>query len=66
MAEGDYPLEDVLGAGEAFLASTVREVQPISAVDGAELGEAPGPRTREAMDAFAAALEREMSVSARG
>ena len=67
VAEGDFPLDDVLGAPEAFLASTVREVQPVSAVDGTELGEAPGPRTREAMDAFAAVLEREMaSVSARG
>ncbi len=65
--EGDYPLEDVLGASEAFLASTVREVQPVSAVDGTELPETPGPRTREAAEAFAAVLEREMgSTPARG
>jgi branched-chain amino acid aminotransferase len=65
--EGDYPLADVLAASEAFLASTVREVQPVSAVDGTELPEAPGPRTREAMDAFAAVIDRELaSTSTRG
>jgi branched-chain amino acid aminotransferase len=57
--EGDYPLEDVLAASEVFLASTVREAQPVTAVDGTEMPEAPGPRTREAVDAFAAVLERE-------
>jgi branched-chain amino acid aminotransferase len=67
VAEGDFPLEDLLGAGEAFLASTVREVQPVSAVDDAEMPEAPGPRTREASEAFAAVLEREMaSTPGRG
>jgi branched-chain amino acid aminotransferase len=67
VAEGDFPLNDLLGASEAFLASTVREVQPVSAVDGAELPEAPGPRTREASEAFAAELKREMgSTPARG
>jgi branched-chain amino acid aminotransferase len=65
--EGDFQLEQLLGANEAFLASTVREVQPVSAVDGTELPEAPGPRTREASEAFAAVLEREMgSTPARG
>lgn len=65
--EGDFPLDDLLGAGEAFLASTVREVQPVSAVDGTEMPEAPGPRTREASAAFAAVLERELgSTPARG
>ena len=37
VAEGEYPLDDLMGADEAFLASTVREVQPISAMDGTEL-----------------------------
>ncbi len=67
VVEGDFPLQDVLGASEAFLASTVREVQPVSAVDGTELPETPGPRTGEASEAFAAVLEREMgSTAARG
>jgi len=60
--EGEFPVEDLSGASEAFLASTTREVQPISAVDGAELPHAPGPRTREAQEAFAAVLERELGA----
>ncbi|HYC80419.1 MAG TPA: aminotransferase class IV [Solirubrobacterales bacterium] len=60
VSEGEYPLGDLLGASEAFLASTVREVQPVHAVDGTELGNAPGPRTVEAREAFAATLAREL------
>jgi branched-chain amino acid aminotransferase len=67
VTEGDYQLEDVLGAREAFLASTVREVQPVSAIDKVEMSESPGARTRDAMEAFAAVLEREMgSAVTRG
>ena len=53
--EGVYPLEDLLGASEAFLASTVREVQPITRVDETEFTPA-GPRTAEAREAFDAAV----------
>src|SRR4051794_8633113 len=53
--EGEFPLEDLLAAPEAFLASTVREVQAVAAVDDREL-DAPGPRTLEAGEAFRAAL----------
>ena len=43
-------LDDLLaGAAEAFLASTTREVQPVAAIEGRDLG-APGPRTREAAE----------------
>src|SRR4051794_37792830 len=49
--EGDYRLEELLAAREAFLASSVREVQPVSAVDGNEL-DRNGSRTREARQAF--------------
>jgi len=58
VAEGAYPVQDLLGAHEAFLASTTREVQPISAIDGRKLPQCPGPRTTEAMKGFARALER--------
>jgi branched-chain amino acid aminotransferase len=58
--EGEWPAEDLRGAGEAFLASTTREIQAVSAIDGGELPEAPGPRTREAQAAFAQALGREL------
>lgn len=61
--EGSFPLDDLLGASEAFLASTVREVQAISAVNETELPECLGERTREAASTFAAVLERELSVS---
>ena len=40
--EGEFPVEDLLGAHEAFLASTVREVQPVAAIDERQL-ETPGP-----------------------
>jgi branched-chain amino acid aminotransferase len=61
--EGAFPLEDLLGAREAFLASTVREVQGVSAVNGTELPECVGERTAEAAKAFKAVLERELAVS---
>jgi branched-chain amino acid aminotransferase len=50
VAEGEFPLEDVLAASEAFLASTTREIQPVSAID--EVALAPGPRTDAAREAF--------------
>ena len=56
--EGAWPVDDLRAAGEAFLASTTREIQAVSAIDGAELPAAPGPRTREAQDAFAETLGR--------
>jgi branched-chain amino acid aminotransferase len=61
--EGEFPLDDLRGAQEAFLASTVREIQPVSGIDGAELPSCPGERTLEASDAFRAVLAREMQVS---
>jgi branched-chain amino acid aminotransferase len=62
--EGSYKLEDLEAASEAFLASTVREVQGISAIDETELAECPGPRTKEAAEAFSAVLDRELAASA--
>ena len=59
--EGSWPLEDLKGADEAFLASTSREIQGVSAVDGDPLPVAPGPVTEQAQAAFAAVLERELS-----
>ena len=43
-----------------FLASTTREIQAVAAVDGRTLAAAPGPRTREAQEAFAETLGREL------
>jgi branched-chain amino acid aminotransferase len=58
--EGAWPVADLRAAGEAFLASTTREIQAVAAIDGRALPEAPGPRTREAQEAFAATLGREL------
>jgi len=59
--EGAWPVTDLRAAREAFLASTTREIQAVSAIDGNPLAEAPGPRTREAQEAFAATLRDELS-----
>jgi branched-chain amino acid aminotransferase len=61
--EGSWQVDDLRSAAEAFLASTTREVQAVAAIDGTELGSAPGPRTREAQEAFAATLGRELRES---
>lgn len=58
--EGAWPVADLRAAGEAFLASTTREIQAVAAIDGRELPATPGPRTREAQEAFAATLGREL------
>jgi branched-chain amino acid aminotransferase len=58
--EGSWPVADLRAAGEVFLASTTREIQAVAAIDGADLPVAPGPRTLEAQEAFAAALEQEL------
>lgn len=57
---GEFPLSDALGASEAFLASTTREAQPVSSIDGHEIPTGPAPRTIEAAEAFAAALEEDL------
>src|SRR4051794_32646164 len=61
--EGAFPLGDLAGATEAFLASTVREVQAISSVDETELPECLGEHTRAAAETFAAVVERELAIS---
>jgi branched-chain amino acid aminotransferase len=58
--EGSWPVDDLRAAGEAFLASTTREIQAVSAIDGVDLPHAPGPRTVEAQEAFGATLEQEL------
>lgn len=39
--EGAYPLEDLLGADEAFTSSSVREIMPLVEIDGRALGRGP-------------------------
>jgi branched-chain amino acid aminotransferase len=59
--EGEFEVDDLIATHEAFLASTVREVQPVSAIDGHEL-EAPGPRTIEATEAFKRSLQTALAT----
>ena len=64
VTERPCTLEDVQAAEEAFIASTVREVMPISAVDEIELPSAPGPVTTDAHGRFQARVERELRAAA--
>jgi branched-chain amino acid aminotransferase len=61
--EGEFALDELLSADEAFLASTVREVQAVAAVDETEMPECPGGRTTEAANAFSAVVDRELAAS---
>jgi branched-chain amino acid aminotransferase len=56
-------LDDVRGADEAFIASTVREVQPIAAVDDIELPSAPGPVSEDIRERLRARIEAGLAVS---
>ena len=56
-------LDDVAGAEEAFIASTVREVMPIAAVDEIALPAAPGAVTLDAGERLARRIERELASS---
>jgi branched-chain amino acid aminotransferase len=56
--ERSCTLDELLGAEEAFLASTTREVHPVAAIDGRTF-DAPGPRTQQiAADVAARIRER--------
>jgi branched-chain amino acid aminotransferase len=58
--EGTWPVADLRAAVEAFVASTTREIQPVASIDGTALPDVPGPRTREAQEAFVAVLGEEL------
>jgi branched-chain amino acid aminotransferase len=59
--EGEFEVDDLIATHEAFLASTVREVQPVAAIDEHQL-EAPGPRTTEASEAFKRSLKMALAT----
>jgi branched-chain amino acid aminotransferase len=60
VSEDSWHVDDLRAATEAFLASTTREIQAVSSVDGRVFPAAPGPRTQEAQAAFADTLGREL------
>jgi branched-chain amino acid aminotransferase len=61
VVEGEFERGELLGATEAFLASTNREIQPVSAVDGQPLEIVGGPACERAKAALAAAVDRELA-----
>jgi branched-chain amino acid aminotransferase len=63
VAQRSCTLDDLRAAEEAFIASTVREVMPIAAIDDIELPAAPGPVTQDAHARFQARVERELAAT---
>ena len=62
VVEGEFAIGELLAATEAFLASTVREIQPVFAVDGTAFE--PGPVTIRAREVFEAAINAELGTTA--
>jgi branched-chain amino acid aminotransferase len=58
--EAVLSLDDLRTATEAFLTSTIREVQPIATVDGAPLARCNGPVTQRAAAAFTGLVARDV------
>jgi len=58
--ESPLPIRALAAADEAFLTSTVREVQPITAVDGRRLARTPGEITRALANAFTDLVARDL------
>jgi branched-chain amino acid aminotransferase len=63
--EAPCTLDDLSAAEEAFIASTVREVMPIAAIDAIELPAAPGPVTEDARSRLLQRIERELGAPVR-
>jgi branched-chain amino acid aminotransferase len=63
-AEAVCTLDDLHGAEEAFIASTVREVMPIAAIDDIALPSAPGPVTQAARERLVRRIEGELGAPA--
>jgi branched-chain amino acid aminotransferase len=64
VVERSCTLTELLQADEAFLASTTREVQPVSAVDD-RVFDAPGPVTRRTASAVEAVIRDRLADGAR-
>jgi branched-chain amino acid aminotransferase len=58
--ETDIPLADLDRADEAFLTSTLREIQPVGKVNGTSLGQVPGPMAERLAAAFKDFVAREL------
>jgi len=60
-AERSCTLDELLEADEAFLASTTRDVQPVSALDDRTF-DAPGPVTARTAESVAALVRRQLDA----
>ena len=60
VAEGAYPLGELAGAEEAFTSSSIREVMPITELDGTPVGR--GPAADELQAALRRAAEATLSL----
>lgn len=58
--EEDLPWSELADADEAFLTSSIRDVQAIEKIDGRALPSAPGPMTIAAAAAFADLMARDL------
>jgi branched-chain amino acid aminotransferase len=63
-SERSCTLEELLRADEAFLASTVREVQPVGAIDD-RLFDVPGPVTRRTAESIELVIRERLAEPAR-
>jgi branched-chain amino acid aminotransferase len=61
MRESPLTRHDIYNADEAFLTSTLKEVLPVTAIDGRAIGGGrPGPVTRRLLEAFRRLVAREL------
>jgi branched-chain amino acid aminotransferase len=65
-AERPVAVEELSGAREAFMASTLREVHPVHAIDGAALPAAPGPLSAAAAERIREHIAQELGAAAPG
>jgi len=56
--------EDALGADEAFLAGTAREVQAVAVIEARVFNDPPGPVTRQAIAAYRREVEQQLGMRA--
>ncbi len=60
VSQRNVPLRALAEASEAFLTSTLREVQPVRTVDGRSLPDCPGELTQQIRKAFVSLTEQEI------
>jgi branched-chain amino acid aminotransferase len=65
ISERPIAADELADVQEAFLASTVREVLPVHAIDGRTLPQVPGPLTSEADERVRALIVQELGAAAR-